>query len=134
MVTPDTPRTKPRGRRSKAGDDAAAHNPDILCHQIGLCKNLAELQTFISNHNLLNVETDDRFDARMKLVVEEALDTMTEVLQNPGADTAKLFPVPADLSAKGWEIERDGVGFRFRKGRLSTDGYVIRSEAADAAR
>ena len=129
------PQTKPRGKRStKADDEAAASNPNILCHQIGLCSNLAELQAFISKHNLLNVADDGRFDDRMRVVIEEALDTMSEVLQNPGVETEKLFPVPADLAAKGWKVEREGVGFLFRKGQLATSQYVIRTEAADAAR
>lgn len=135
MTTPATQtQPTPRARRQKPEDDAAAQNPNILCHQIGLCRNLAELQAFISKHELLNVADDARFDASMRVVIDEALDTMSEVLQNPGSADATLFPVPADLAAKGWAIERDGVLFRFRKGQLSTDGYVIRSEAADAAR
>lgn len=137
MTTPatSTTQTKPRGRRSsKPGDDAAAANPNILCHQIGLCRDLGELQTFIKKHDLLNVSDDPRFDERMRVVIEEALDTMAEVLQNPDSETAALFPVPADLAAKGWTVERDGVGFLYRRGQLATSQYVIRAEAADAAR
>lgn len=139
MAAPSTPTTQPKPRRrsparTQTADEAAASNPMILCQQIGLCKNLAELQSFIARHALLNVETDSRFSDGMKVAIEEALDTMTEVLQNPGVETATLFPAPADLAAKNWRYERDGVVFRLRKGTLSTAGYIIRSEAAEAAR
>ncbi|HEY0169429.1 MAG TPA: hypothetical protein VGB98_00130 [Pyrinomonadaceae bacterium] len=136
MTTPATsPHTKSRTRRPKADTDAAANNPDILCHQIGLCKNLAELQSFIAKHNLLDVETDERFSPRMRVVIDAALDTMTEVLSAPPLKgTADLFIMSADLARQGWWLERDGVTFRLRKGRLATDGYVILGEAFEAAR
>ncbi|MCA1615026.1 MAG: hypothetical protein LC795_15515 [Acidobacteria bacterium] len=136
MVTPSTSApTKPRARRPKADDDAAANNPDILCHQIGLCKNIAELQAFISHHNLLNVDADPRFDRHQRLVIEAALDTMTEVLTAPPeVEEARLFAVPTDLARAGWKFDRDGAVFKLRKGQLATDGYVILDEAFEAAR
>lgn len=134
---PDAATQRPRSRRrSQTADEAAAANPDILCHQIGLCKNLAELQALISKHSLLNVETDPRFDDRMKVVIEAALDTMTEVLQvPPEGNRPPLFVVPADLARQGWVLERDGVVFKLlNRDHLVTSGYVILDEAFDAAR
>lgn|GEM_PF-6872182 len=127
-------KTHGKRTRANAADDEAASNPDILCHQIGLCRNLAELQSLISRHNLLNVIGDERFSPRMQQAIEEALDTMTEVLQSPANNDATLFPVPQDLAVRGWKVEREGVLFKYVKGQLSTSQYVMREEVADAAR